>query len=262
MTKLLNYRAVTSLLIGVLGFHLFASRSSAAETQASITARSCSGFGNSLTKDDIELRGARLGFSLDSNTMGAAFENFVRSSLQISPNTTVYFPSPVRQAATTQSGGTIQKGIIPDGLGAITITEYSLPDLKITYQMSYASSNFAEMKFTRGNIYLSSFEHQIIGYIDVASRSPAGIAPSSLGSRRPTPIIEFVTTSDTVIGLSVIATANQERVAITQRIACDVPSTPSPTDMVVGARILLNPEVVGTNAPITFKGSGIVSGLR
>lgn len=244
-----------------MGFHLFASRLSAAETQASITARSCSGFGSSLTKNDIESRGAKLGFSLDSNTMGAAFENFVRSSLQISPNT-VYFSSPVREAATTQSAGTIQRGIIPDGLGAITITEYSLPDLKITYQMSYASSNFAEMKFTRGNIYLSSFEHQIIGYIDVASRSPAGIAPSSLGSRRPTPIIEFMTTSDTAIGSSVIATANQERVAITQRIACDVPSTPSPTDMVVGARILLNPEVVGTNAPITFKGAGIVSGLR
>ena len=261
MTRLLSYRAVTSILIGVLGFHLFASRSSAAETQASITARSCSGFGNSLTKDDIELRGARLGFSLDANTMGRAFESFVRSSLQISPNT-IYFASPVRQAATAQSGGTIQSGIVPDGLGAITITEYDIQTLQITYQMSYASSNFAEMKFTRGNLYLSSFEHQIIGYIDVASRSPAGIAPSSLGGRRPTPIIEFVTTSDTVVGSSVMATANQERVAITQRIACDVPSTPSPTDMVVGARILLNPEVVGTNAPISFKGSGIVSGLR
>jgi hypothetical protein len=86
--------------------------------------------------------------------------------------------------------------------------------------------------------------------------------PRSLANRRPTPGIEFVTTSDTTIGLSVITKATQERIAIYQRIACDSPSTPSPTDMVVGIRVLLNPEVFQGSFPATFRGSGIVAGLR
>lgn len=245
----------------MLGFQIFASRSSlAVEPQSTITARSCSGLGNSLTKDDIELRGARLGFTLDANTMGQAFENFVLDSLRLTKNTTP-FSSPVRRAITTQSSGTVFSNIIPEAVGSILLIEYSSQGA-ITYSMGYNNSYFHEAKFTRGNIYLSSFDHQIIGYVDVASTSPAAVAPSSLGNRRPTPGIEFVTTSDTVVALSVITKANQERVAIYQRIACDVPSTPSPTDMVVGARVLLNPEVFQGSFPALFRGSGIVAGLR
>lgn len=56
MIRILDYRAVNSLLIGVLSIHLFAGHSSAVEPQATITARSCAVLGNSLTKDAIELR--------------------------------------------------------------------------------------------------------------------------------------------------------------------------------------------------------------
>ncbi|MBG1269028.1 hypothetical protein [Nostoc sp. WHI] len=62
--------------------------------------------------------------------------------------------------------------------------------------------------------------------------------------------------------MSVITTANQERVAIYQRIACDAPLTPSTTDMIAGARVLLNPEVFGASYPAIYKGGGIVSGLK
>jgi len=118
------------------------------------------------------------------------------------------------------------------------------------------------MKFTTGDIQLSSFDHQVIGYIDVASRSPAGVVPASLATLRPTPIVEFVTPSNAVIGLSVITKANLETVLIAQRIVCDAPSTPSPTDMIVGSRQLLNPEVLASRFTVSFRGAGRVSGLR
>lgn len=57
--------------------------------------------------------------------MGSAFENFVFDSLQITRNTT-YFSSPVREAATTQAGGTVFRGIIPDSVGAIVVADTTI----------------------------------------------------------------------------------------------------------------------------------------
>lgn len=261
MRKFLNKCTGISLLIGVFSFQIFASRSSlAVEPQSTITSRSCSNLGSSLTKDAIELRGARLGFALDANTMGRAFQNFVNDSLDLIENIEP-FSSPVRAAVTQNSSTGVQRNIVPDAVGSVIIVEFNSQGT-VTYSALYDESYFYEVKFHRGSIYLSSFEHQIIGYIDVAIRSPAGVASSALGDRRPTPAVEFVTTSDTVIGLSVITKANEERVAIYQRIACDAPSTPSTTDMLVGRRVLLNPEVFQGSFPSTFRDSGRIAGLR
>lgn len=71
MCRLVNRCTIISLLTGILSFQSFAGRPSLAlEPQSTITSRSCSGIGNSLTKDAIEVRAARLGFALDANTMG------------------------------------------------------------------------------------------------------------------------------------------------------------------------------------------------
>lgn len=214
MLKLLNYRIVKSLLIGMLGSQIAASYSSlAVEPQSTINARSCASLGNSLTKSDIELRGTRLGFALDANTMGTAFENFGLDSLQYPKNAKFYY-SPVREAVTLNSSEGVQRNIVPEAVGPVTVAEYDSSTLAITYIQGYPESFFTEVKFHRGPIYLSSFQHQIIGYVDVASRSRAGVAPSGLGVRRPTAGIEIVTPSDGTIALSVITTANEERVAI------------------------------------------------
>ncbi|MCY7272481.1 MAG: hypothetical protein LH702_01715 [Phormidesmis sp. CAN_BIN44] len=245
----------------MLGFQISASRSAVAgEPQSTITARSCAGLGNSLTKNDIELRGARLGFALDANTMGRAFQNFATDSLRLIENTEPFY-SPVREAVTLNSSQGVQRNVVPDAVTSVLIVEFNSQGA-ITYSAPYNKSYFNEMKFSRGDIYLSSFEHQIIGYVDIASTSPAGVAPTSLGTRRPTPAVEFVTNSDAVIALNVITKFTQERVAVYQRIACDAPSTPSTTDMVVGARVPLNPEVYQNNFPVSFRPSGIVAGLR
>lgn len=122
MPKFSTYRAVLSLLFGVLGYQILASGSLLAQspTQSAITQQSCvSTNGRTLNKNDIELRGAALGFSLDANTMGDAFQNFALDSIGKVENTT-YFPSRVREIATSTSS-TIHRGIVPDAVGGITV---------------------------------------------------------------------------------------------------------------------------------------------
>jgi hypothetical protein len=257
-----RYRAVISLVVGMLGTQLFASRSSlSVEPLSTIIARSCSGIGKPLTKNDIELRGKSLGFALDANAMGAVFENFAVDSLGITKNTRP-IGSSVRAAATLNSREGVQSNVVPDSLGTIGIIDYDTSG-RITYQQYYSSSHFHEMKLTTGAIYLSSFNHQILGYVDIATLSLAGRASSSLGTHRPTPSVEFDTPADASIGLSVITTATKDRVAVHQRIACDAQSTPSPTDMILGSRQTLNPEVYTSSvAPNVFPPAGRAAGLR
>lgn len=165
--------------------------------------------------------------------VGRAFQNFVNDSLQLVENTDPPIYSPAREGATLNSSDGVQRGVVPDTLGVVYVYEYN-QQLVLTYSMLYPNSYFYEVKFHSGPIYLSSFQHQILGYVDIASRSLAGVAPSTLGTRRPTPAVELITPSDSVVGLSVITSANQERVAIYQRIVCDAPLTASTTDQYLG----------------------------
>lgn len=262
MLNFSSYRAVFSVLIGVLGYQIFASRSVLAQalSQSTITQQSCASTnGRPLTKNDIELRGASLGFNLDANTMGAAFQNFALDSIGKIENTT-YFPSRVREIATSTSP-TIHRGIVPDAVGAIEVIVVNSQG-QITRRDYYDLSSFHEVKFTRGTIYLSSFEHQIIGYIDVAKNSLAGRSPITLGGLRPTPVVFLLTPSDATVAASVISTGFNDRVAVYQRIACDAPSTPNTTDMIMGEAVLLKPEVYAGSFPPFVIPSGRVAGLR
>jgi hypothetical protein len=254
--------AVIFLVTGMIGMQLVVSRSSpAVEPLSTIIARSCSGIGRPLTKNDIELRGKRLGFPLDSNTMGTAFENFAIESARANKYTGIGIYSPLREYLTQNSSNGVQRRVVPDTLGTFLVLEFDT-SLRITYSQPYQESFFREMKFTTGAIQLSAYEHQIIGYIDIAKRSPAGLAPISLGSRRPTPIVEFSTPADASIGLNVITTATKDRVGVFHRVACDAESTPSPTDMILGARQALNPEIFTGAYPIVYEPAGSVAGLR
>ncbi|NDJ15793.1 hypothetical protein [Myxacorys almedinensis] len=262
MLKFAAYRALLSLLVGILGYQTLASRSLLAQslTQAQITQQSCAPTnGLPLNKNHIELRGAALGFSLDSNTMGRAFQNFALDSVGKIENTT-WFPSRVREIATSTSS-TIHRGIVPDAVGAIEVIVVNSQG-QITQRDYYGLSSFHEAKFTTGTIYLSSFAHQIIGYIDVAKNSSAGRAPIALGGLRPTPVVFFLTPSNATIAASVIITATNDRVAVYQRIACDAPSTPSTTDMIMGSAVLLNSQVYAGSFPPFVIPSGRVAGLR
>lgn len=261
MLKLSNYRIVISLLIGMLGFQIFASRSSVAgEPQSTIMVQPYADLGNSLTKDDIELRGARLGFALDVNTIGRAFQNSATDSLRLIEDTEPFY-SLVREAVTLNSSQGVKRNVVPDAVNSVLIVEFNSQG-KITHSAPYNKSYFNEMKFSKGNIYLSSFEHRVIDYVDIASRSPAGVASTTLETRCPTPAVEFVTDLDAVIALNVVTKFAQERVAVYQRMACDAPSTPSTTDVVVGAHVPLNPEVYQTNFPVSFQPSGTIARLR
>jgi hypothetical protein len=124
MHKLLNYRIVFSLLLSMAGCQVFASPSILAQSlsQATINQQSCASTnGRPLTKNDIELRGSKLGFSLDANTMGAAFQNFALDSIGKIENT-AYFYSVVREVMTmTAANPAVQKYIVPDAVGGIQI---------------------------------------------------------------------------------------------------------------------------------------------
>jgi hypothetical protein len=155
----------------------------------------------------------------------------------------------------------IQKHIIPDAVGGTEIIVLNSQG-QIVQRDHYDLSTFHEVKFTASPIQLSLYDHQIVGYIDVAKNSPAGKSSIKLGGTRPTPAVFFLTPSDAVIVASVITTANTDRVAIYQRIACDAPSTPSTTDMTMGAAVLLNPTVYQGSFPPFVIPRGSVAGLR
>lgn len=221
----------------------------AALTQAQIAQSSCDPTGGSpLTKNDIELRGRKLGFKLDANTMGRAFQNFVIDSVGDVENTKP-LRSLAREAATLNRG-TTHKFVVPDALGTIRINRRD-SEGRIIRVDTYPESRIKEVKFTGRSIQLSSFEHQITGHVDVANQSAAGRASSSLGQFRPTPRLTFQTPSDAPIAPSVIDAANRVRVAVWQQVACDVPATPSPTDMIMGKTVLLNFGPYSGSAPPT-----------
>lgn len=226
-------------------------------SQSSINQASCNSTGGrALTKNDIELRGRALGFSLDSNTMGRAFQNFALDSIGDVENK-VYLYSRVREVVTQG----LHRFVVPDGLGPIIINVRNSQG-RIISTTYYSMSALEEVKFTRSVIYASSFEHQIIGHIDVASKSSAGSTPMTLGTTRPTPRLTLHTPADARIASSVIDAANRSRVAIWQQIACDVPATPSSTDMIMGKSVLLNRSVYNGSAPPASVPPSKIAGLR
>lgn len=170
-----------SLACGIIWVHFFLPSAVKAQayTQSQIQQLSCAPTGGAaLSKGSIENRGTQLGFALDSNTMGRAFQNFALDSVNV-PENFLAFPSRVREIVTALSK-TTHKYVVPDAVGSITTLVIDSKTGAVVRRGFYDLSVIEEVKFTTSTINLSSFEHQIIGHIDVAKNSPAGRAPTSL----------------------------------------------------------------------------------
>jgi hypothetical protein len=112
------------------------------------------------------------------------------------------------------------------GLPASVIPEFVAP-LKLWVSgegtTTFPNSMFYEVKAVTGALTLSTSQYQILGLIDVASRSPAGV---STIAKHPPPALIFTTTGNTTISPSVVQRATQVGVAIWQQIVCYDANTP------------------------------------
>lgn len=251
-------------VIAVIALFLPTTNLSKVFAQTTVAAQSCGPTGGrALTKADIESRGRNLGFRTVPNDLEYAFENFARDSINEIPNRAPFY-SDARESATRNYTDPKRRHrfVIPDALGPVVVRNRNQYG-QIISSTPYSLSAFEEIKFTARRIYLSSFDHQITGFIDVLGTSlPASQARVALPQNRPTPRLTFHTPADTTIAPSVLSGANRVRVGIWQQVACDVPGTSSSTDMRMGAAVLLNPGVYAGSAPPTAVPPGRVAGLR
>ncbi|MRG96621.1 hypothetical protein [Polyangium spumosum] len=114
------------------------------------------------------------------------------------------FPSPQRKE---RSGGRF-RGVIPDGVtGAIEGFKGPLPPVISTHP----ESTFIEVKAVKGTVNLDYAQYQILGMLDVLTRSAAA---SSTGPDRAYPSLYFVVTGDTSIGNGVVDHATTLRILL------------------------------------------------
>ena len=187
-----------------------------------------------------------------NRTIGLAFENwvlFMRNQLQ--QRWTTPIPSPRRKQKT-------------GGLPASVIPEF-VSDLNLVYWGSmtpvpFPESEFWEVKAVTGALTLSTSKYQILGLIDVASMSPAGL---STVAKHPPPVVRFTITGNTSVSQGVLAEATQDGVAIWAEVvfeAAITPNDPDP-DLYIGQLVPMNPDVYGTAVPVPSQPSGAHSKL-
>ncbi|WP_181019438.1 SpvB/TcaC N-terminal domain-containing protein [Nonomuraea typhae] len=171
-----------------------------------------------------------------NRAVGRAFQDFALNRYGLLENFRS-FASPARAAATGPGG---PRSVIPDAVRhvtQVTLRWWIIPQL-----VPFANSSFTEVKAVSGTLTLSSSNHQIRGLIDVAARSPAGMAT---GPGRPLPVVTFITTADTIIGPDVVTEATRRGVALWQITAFEVPSSGGAAQIGFNPAILLNPSVFG-----------------
>ena len=170
-----------------------------------------------------------------NRAVGRAFQDFAVQSFGLHENF-VNIPSPDRAAHTGGSPAAVR----PDAVRGVRKVEFIWRI--IPWSTVYPLSEFYEVKAVRGVLNLSSSNHQIRGLIDVAARSPAGMAT---GPDRVYPVLTFITTIDTVIGPDVIAEATKRGVLLTQSIAYEIPGGPTGVRIGFTPPVPLNPGLIG-----------------
>jgi hypothetical protein len=100
------------------------------------------------------------------------------------------------------------KIVIPDAVSSVTVTEFRF--LSKNVRTRFENSSFFEVKAFEGSIKLSTNNFQILGELDVASKSPAGT------DSKPRATLTFITTSNTVIGFDVIQRAQELNIHLYQ----------------------------------------------
>lgn len=167
-----------------------------------------------------------------NRAVGVRFEHWVLSSLGLLPRNTSLYPSPARAAVT----GGLPRAVIPEQVRPINVVRWAF------FTKPYPGSSFYEVKAVNGIVGLSHSRYQILGLIDVAALSPAGMSPGKPKGLRP--IVTFVTTGDTVIGPDVLAEATRRGVAVWQAIVLEAPSMLAMNSVLsIGPFVPLNPAV-------------------
>jgi len=141
-----------------------------------------------------------------NQAIGLAFQGVAIWSLyQREESNRTFLESPSRRDFTL---GAV-RNVVPDFLGNyVTGTRPGSP--------FYFDSVLSEVKAVAGIIGLAYSRHQIRGLVDAAKLSPLGLTNTTW------PMVEFITTADTLIGLDVIEDATAKRVEIRHRTVLEL----------------------------------------
>ncbi len=187
-----------------------------------------------------------------NRTIGLAFENWVLTMLGQIPRNTMSFFSSQRQA---QNPGGLPASVIPEFVSPLALFFWGGQAPSV-----FPQSEFWEVKAVTGTLTPVSNRYQILGLIDVASKSPA--AMSTL-PKHPPPTVVFTITGNTVLSLDVLTTATQANVAIWVQVVFEdatIMNDPNP-DLYIGPMVAANPNVYPSGTPVPSPASGAHSKL-
>jgi hypothetical protein len=186
-----------------------------------------------------------------SRTIGLAFENWALTTMGQVPRNTESFMSPLRQ----QQNNGLPASVIPEYVAGLNDwwPAQAWP--------AFPESLLFEVKAVTGVIAQSTSLWQILGLIDVASRSPAGVSNqptppatacvSTGHPNQPPPAIVFTTTGNTNLDLTMLQKATRLCVAIWQQIVMyDANTDPNNPDLYIDQALPANQAVYGAAVPL------------
>ena len=168
---------------------------------------------------------------------GSAFEDTLKRGLGFGGKQ--WLTSPARNAAT---GGKVNF-VVPDGVNDVTTGSF------MGRIQTYRNSVFTEVKAVKGTIGLADNDHQLLGLIDVAANSPAGRAHATNPFGAPNAAIFFLTATDTMIGLDVIAEATAKGVVLYKSNFYHITRKDGTEELETGPTYALNPQVLNAARP-------------
>ncbi|KYC41330.1 hypothetical protein WA1_21725 [Scytonema hofmannii PCC 7110] len=198
----------------------------------SIAFSSCFGLGLPVNTDELRKYGSL-------KNIGDVFEAFALRSIGIRKYTGPIIYSSLRDRET--KGGI--KNVEPDGYTTLFLLIKDETTNQVIKQYSFPNSIIFDAKAVNTRMPYSYSEHQLAGYIDILSRSPAATGTLSNG-QRATPRLVLLTSADAIVGENLKEFATQQGVAIYQQIVCtNFTGIPKLTDLIMGRPINLNPNV-------------------
>jgi hypothetical protein len=188
-----------------------------------------------------------------SREIGLWFQTWVLYTINLPENMELIL-SPRRQAANMKNGG-LPASVIPDPVQPLYLTGAEDAMGAVTFP----ESQFLEVKAVTGNMTLSTSRYQILGLVDVASRSSAG---TSTVPMHPPPQLIFLTTGNTTIGDDVKAQATALGVALWQApVFEDLNTNPNNPMLYLNAFEPLNAQVYAPAVPVVSQVAWPVSPL-
>jgi hypothetical protein len=183
--------------------------------------------------------------------VGRFFQDAVLAQRGLAENFQLY-TSVERNAALN-----VDKPVRPDSVFTIVVREYD-PDNRLGYEdVPYPQSAFLEVKAVNGTISLSYENHQLRGLIDAVRTSQ-----TAFGMSHNAGVVNYITTSNTLMSFDVRSHATARRVALCYAIVWEVVgNNPNDPAITVGPASFLNPEVALITSPTEFGGCDPFVGL-